>query len=188
MALFATMPLKFASERVSWVIALIILGSSFFGNWWAEELVGFKRLPIFRDEDWVSTVSELAESNSSEPIFQFADVIEDIDALSIPDERFQEYLLFPIRGANAVHGSTFQQRVVALPTWNPQFTAEHLNWIRDAKGCWLIVRGEVDYALILPETLEDHLGQSIEFKFIPNERKPDSQVHLIRVRVKPSND
>ena len=188
MALFATMPLKFASERVSWVIALIILGSSFFGNWWAEELVGFKRLPIFRDEDWVSTVSELAESNSSEPIFQFADVIEDIDALSIPDERFQEYLLFPIRGANAVHGSTFQQRVVALPTWNPQFTAEHINWIRDAKGCWLIVRGEVDYALILPETLEDHLGQSIEFKFIPNERKPDSQVHLIRVRVKPSND
>ena len=182
-AIFATLPLKLASIRVSWIVAAIILASNFYGNWWAQELRSFKQFPTFRDEDWVATATALANLNSSEPVFQLADVIEDIDALTIEDVRFQEYLLFPLRGAEAMQGCYRQPEVSVLPTWNVQFTSEHLDSIRDAKGCWLIVRGDLDYALIIPDVLEQHLRQSIEFKFIPNEQMPQSRVHLIRVRL-----
>lgn len=183
MALFAALPLKYFSTHWSWCIALVILGSSFFGNWWTQELAYFRQIPAFRNEDWVSTVSQLHAANSDQPVFQLADVIEDIDALSDPDPRFQDYLLFPILGANSVHGEKLTQRIVALPTWNVQFTDEHLQWILEAKGCWLIVRGELDYAVIIPGELERYLGQSIEFKFLENSRMPSSEVHLIRVRL-----
>ena len=185
-AIFASLPLKLSSPRVSWIVAGVILGSSFFSNWWTQELVSLKRLPVFRDEDWVSTAAVLAESGSSEPIFQLADVIEDIDAISITDERFRDYLLFPIGGAKAVHGSEASQPTIALPTWNIQFTSEHLNLIRKAKGCWLIFRGDIDYAMIIPGELEQHLGTPIEFKIIPNEQMTHSRVHLIRVRLNES--
>ncbi|QEG24134.1 glycosyltransferase family 39 protein [Mariniblastus fucicola] len=187
-ALFATFPLKQCSRRLSWIVAVVILGSSFFGNWWVQEVVQFRQPPRFRSEDWVSTVSQLAESDSTQPIFQFADVIEDIDAVAITDPRFQTYLQFPILGADAVRAPDRNRlaeshHIAALPTWNPQFTNDHLDWIREAKGCWFIVRGNLDYAVIIPGELEGYLKQSIEFKFIPNDRMPDSQVHLIRVRL-----
>ena len=191
MALLAGLCLKQYSRPVSWAVAAIILGSSFFGNWWTSDLYEAGRLPPFRSEDWVTTVTQIAESDSHEPIFQFADVIEDIDALTDSDPRFQQYLLFPILGADAVrdgeHRIPDRQQVIAMPTWNLQFTKQQLNSIRDAKGGWLIFRGDLDYALIIPGELERFLGQPIEFKFIPNERIPDSSVHLIRIRTQPAN-
>ena len=187
MALFAGNCLKHFPPKLSWVAAAAIFGSSLFGSWWAQELVALRQLPTFRSEDWVTTVSQL--SNSTEPVFQLADVIEDIDSISETDPRFQQYLQFPIRGAEAIYGSdlfTDGRQLFVIPTWNIQFTKEHLAAIRDAGGCWLVVRGEFDYALLVPGELERYLDDPIEFKVIPNESMPFAEVHLIRVRFEPA--
>jgi len=191
MALFAALPLRLFSHSVSWVIAGVILFSSFFGNWWASELIATGQLPIFRSEDWVTTVSQLAESDSQEPILQLGDVLEDVDAMTkLQDDRFQQYLLFPILGADAIRGGEKldQNRISAVSTWNFGLNRDQCVSVRNARGCWLVVRGELDYALIIPQELEYMTGP-IEFKFIPNQRVPKSRVHLIRVRLKdPSDD
>jgi hypothetical protein len=187
-AIFASLSLKQFSSTTSWVIAAVILCSSFFGNWFVQDTIAARSQPPFRSEDWVTPMEQIAASNSKEPIFQFADVIEDIDALSETDDRFQQYLRFPILGADALRRSEPRvadvQSITPMPTWNLQFTNEQLDSIRDAKGCWMIFRGNFDYALIIPKELERFLNQPIEFKFIPNDRMPDSRVHLIRVRLK----
>ena len=186
-AIFAGLSLKQFSTITSWVFAAVILSSSFFGNWFVQDAITARSQPPFRSEDWVTPVEQIAASNSKEPIFQFADVIEDIDALSETDERFQQYLRFPILGADALRSGVTRiadaQKITAMPTWNLQFTKEQLDSIRAAKGCWLIFRGDFNYALIIPKELERYLNQPIEFKFIPNNRMPDSRVHLIRVRL-----
>ncbi len=186
-AIFASLSLTQFSPVKSWAIAAIILASSFFGNWWVHDTMVARALIPFRSEDWVTTVHSLADANSDEPIFQFGDVIEDIDAPTTrDDQRFQRYLLFPILGADAIRGSddlSTNQPIIPMSTWNPQFTNEQLNLVRIAKGCWLLVRGDREYALIIPGELERYIGQPIEFKMITNERMPLSQVHLMRVRL-----
>jgi hypothetical protein len=184
-AVFASLCLRMFAPSVAWVVAGIVLLSSFFGNWWAAELVETGRLPIFRSEDWVTTVSQLAESDSSEPILQLGDVLEDIDAMTNRDARFQRYLTFPLLGADAIQGGKLDHaRISAVPTWNFGLDGNQCRSVHKAKGCWLVVRGELDYALIIPQELEDCCVFETEFKFIPNERMPNSQVHLIRVRLK----
>jgi len=186
-AIFASLSLTQFTSRTSWAVAAAILASSFFGNWWVSDLVASRSLPQFRSEDWVTTVNQIAASNSTQPIFQFGDVIEDIDAFSISDDRFQEYLLFGLHGADAIRDDEKKlistQPMIAMPTWNIQFTQKHLDLIREAQGCWLIARGDFNYALIIPDELERYLKEPIEFKFIPNEKMPESKVHLIRIRL-----
>ena len=187
LALFAALCLRLFSPSVSWLVAAVILGSSFFGNWWVAEFVETGRLPIFRTEDWVTTARQLAESDSTEPIFQLGDVLEDVDALTEQDERFQKYLLFPILGADAVRGGKRLEEthdISAASTWNYLVGGTQCRSVHEHKGCWLIVRSDLDYALIIPQELEDQTGADIEFKFLTNDRMPNSRVHLIRVRVK----
>ena len=192
MALFAGSCLRNHQPKVAWLLAVMIFTFSFlFGNWWAKELKlhRYQALPTLRNEDWVGTVSLL--SDSSDPVFQLADVIEDIDALSSADERFRRYLEFPIRGAAAVAGDEHlasDRSLFVIPTWNVQFNAEHLAAVREARGCWLLVRGDFDYAKLVPGELERYLGEPIEFKFIPNETMPADEVHLIRVRFQPPSE
>ena len=185
-ALFASLCLRLFSPSVAWAVAGIILLSSFFGNWWAAELVSTGRLPIFRSEDWVTTVTQLAESDSDIPILQLGDVLEDVDAMTDRDAQFQRYLTFPILGADAVRGGTplDADRISAVSTWNFGIDADQCRSVHAAKGCWLVVRGELNYALIIPQELEDRSVGRLEFKFIPNDRMPNSRVHLIRVRLK----
>ena len=186
-AIFAALGLIQFTARTSWGVAAIVLASSFFGNWWVSDMITARTLLPFRSEDWVTTVQQIAAADSTEPVFQFGDVIEDVDSFSISDERFQRYLLFPILGAEAVRGGektlSDTQPIVPMPTWNIQFSAEHLDSIRQAKGCWLICRGDFNYALIIPDTLDRYLKEPIEFKFIPNEKMLESKVHLIRIRL-----
>ena len=185
MALFAANCLRLYSPRMSWVVAIAILLSSFFGNWWASELVSDQKLPTFRGEDWVTTVSQISDSDSDQPVFQLADVIEDIDSLTITDKRFNDYLQFPLRGANAVSEQDLisnGRQLFVIPTWSVEFTQQHLEAIREADGCWLVVRGDLDYAVIVPGILEKYLKESIEFRLLPNEQMPFDKVHLIRVR------
>ena len=142
-AVFAALCLRLFSPSVSWLVAAVILASSFFGNWWAAEFVATGRLPIFRTEDWVTTVRQLAESDSTEPIFQLGDVLEDVDALTEQDERFQKYLLFPILGADAVRGGKRLEEthdISAASTWNYMVGGSQCRSVRKHKGCWLIVR------------------------------------------------
>ncbi len=184
MALFAGACLNPYPKIASWVIAAAILLSSFFGNWWASELYAFRTLPTFRSQDWVTTVEQIADNDAQLPTFQMADVIEDIDAFSNIDERFQEYLKFPVLGANAIAQSELDsEQLFVLPTWNIQFSKSHIDAIISAEGCWLVVRGEFEYAVHVPGELEKYLDQSIEFKFIPNDQMPNSEVHLIKVRL-----
>jgi len=138
-----------------------------------------------RGEDWVTTIAQLSDSDAKLPVFQLADVIEDIDAFSNTEQRFQNYLQFPIRGADAILDQdpfADGRELFVVPTWNVQFTKQQIDAVRDGGGCWLIVRGDSDYAVIVPGILEQYLKSPIEFKFLPNENMSFDEVHLIRVR------
>jgi hypothetical protein len=183
-AVFAGLAVSTFPKKVSWLIAVCIFGSSIFGNWWVSQSYELRRLTPFRVEDWTATTSQIANTNSGQPIFQFADVIEDIDALEVQDPDFQNYLKFPILGAEALAGQRVSEThsITPLATRNPRFLPEHLAAIREANGCWLVVRGDNRSSIWIAGELEYWMKERIEFKEIINERLPYSNVHLLRVR------
>lgn len=192
-AMFAGLAVTLYRPNISWLIAALIFGSSLLGNWWVDSCIHVGGLTPFRIEDWATPIAQIADIESSEPdshqpIFQFANVIEDIDALTIDDARFQTYLLFPTLGAEALSKVRLSEThsLTPLATLNPVFTEQHLDAIRDAGGCWLIIRGVREFSLVFPGELEHWLGEPIEFKEVPNPHMSYSNVHLLRIRIVPA--
>ena len=143
-----------------------------------------------RTENWVDVAHEMMADESRKPIFQFADVIEDVDALDNRDPRFQHYLLFPVLGIDAVElgGRLMDDHFLyALPTFGNRFGEPQRKLIERHGGCQLLIRGDQALAIDIQRELEsvwtdgDH---PLVFEAARFDRDEDNVVRLYRVTVK----
>lgn len=108
-----------------------------------------EELGHFRQENWESPVVAINSNaaKSSHPVFLAANLIEDVEAFEDSDSRFQKYLLFPISGVHPVENSEGTRELIACPTLTTEhFRNEDISRIKQAEGCWVIVRGTMELA------------------------------------------
>lgn len=104
-------------------------------------------LPHFRSENWQTVIEKInSESGNQEsPVFLFANIIEDADAMESDDLRFQNYLLFPLSWPYSLKRT--YPTVSAGPTLTaPHFRPSQIRKTLENEGCWVIVRGNKDLA------------------------------------------
>ncbi len=188
-ALFAAVCVARFSGKAALSVAVMVVASSFLGNDWAQELVVRRQRPVFRNEDWVTPARQLEESSAGRPIFLFANVIEDSKSDLRDDERFQRYLKFPLLGGlhlspdKGLVGLIEEAAIIPMSTWEPEFSQEHLDRIRERSGCSMVVRGEVELADQYPGLLEEVIGRSVNFRYLLNGEMRSSNVRVIEVKL-----
>ena len=97
----------------------------------------------FRFENWQPAIQEINENEAkrNQPVFLFANVIEDVDAYTRLDARFQSYLRFPVAGIYKIRQEP--RGLIAGPTVTRQnFLDRHTNMIQQQGGGWLLIRGD----------------------------------------------
>ncbi len=122
-------------------------------------------LPHFRLENWQTVIEKInSESGKQEyPVFLFANIIEDADAMETDDLRFQNYLLFPLSWPYSLNRT--YPTVSAGPTLTaPHFRPTQIQKTLESEGCWVIVRGNKDLA----EQIGFELEMSVENKMAEN--------------------
>ena len=106
-----------------------------------EHLIKNRTPPGMRSEDWsepIATINAVTEKQNH-PVFLFANLIEDVDALTNNDEAFQEYLRFPLNGVEVL--DTNHRTVIAVPTWSENhFREEDIRLMKEQGGVWLVIR------------------------------------------------
>ena len=144
----------------------------------------------FRTENWVDAAHEIVRDESRKLIFQFADVIEDVDALKNHDPRFQHYLLFPTLGINAVElAGRLEEKhfLYALPTFGTRFGERERKQIERHGGCQLLIRGDEALAIEIQNELESLWADDdhpLLFEAARFDRDEDNLIRLYRVTVK----
>lgn len=128
-------------------IAVIVVGVSLYQNPFGHQLLTTQTLPRLRFENWSDPIKEInaREDKSNQPVFLFANLIEDVDAFSNAEPAFQEYLRFPINGVASVN--VRNRTTLAGPTMlNQHFRPTDIELIKLQGGAWLLIRG--DQALV----------------------------------------
>ena len=137
-------------------VGLIFMGVIVTGNT-INPFVGSDTLPHFRVENWQTPIEKInsAKAESNYPVFVFANIIEDSDAMKIADLRFQKYLLFPVSWPYSL--DRLYPEVSSGPTLEePHFSATQIQQAFTNKGCWVIVRGTKELA--------ERIGFELEFR------------------------
>ena len=188
MAIFAGLMVGRMPKIVLKIIAItIIAGTSYCNNEITRQLVDRQTLPVLRHEDWLSNANAIngTSDKNYQPVLLFANVIEDAEAASNLDPRFQEYLRF---AAYNIHDSTgLGRRVFPCSTHNSPRLPERLaQQMLQAEGGWLLIRGtDATVQSILAEveqTLLDNLPADSNKKIRIEERDDDGDaVHLLSV-------
>lgn len=131
------------SMVVRLLIASCVLTVTAMSNPLVQHFVSYGELANLRAEDWKSVVDEigLRDSKKNQPLFLFANLIEDVDAFENKDQQFQEYLLFPVQGLYSVDSS--QRDLFACPTMpTTHFLNEQISKAKERGGAWVVVRAE----------------------------------------------
>ncbi|MEL7497067.1 MAG: hypothetical protein AAFN77_05615 [Planctomycetota bacterium] len=144
---------------------------------WLTTSVNQQRLLRLRSENWFEAISEINRSKhrSAYPLFLYAAVIEDHEALSNRESSFQEYLQFPVR---SLYSLDADRRVVVGPTLGqPHFDSEDINAAKRNGGAWLLIRHQDEIANeILREFLEIAQQPTASVNYLAND---DSVVILV---------
>ncbi len=169
----------------------IIAWSSYTNDEISRQLVDRQTLPVLRHEDWASLTQTVLTTTTDRqlyprPVLLFANVIEDAEAATDLDPRFQEYLRFP---AYNIHrsGSLAGRQVFPCPTHkSPRLSDELIQNIIRSRGGWLLIRGtDSTVNSILQEVeqaLSDRLPSEPSRKLQIQERNDDGDVvHLFSV-------
>ncbi len=143
MAIFSGLGVsRLRSGGVKIAAAVTVLGLAHQGNFLTQQLVRQGTLPHLRNESWSVPVAQINadQAKRDQPVYVFANVIEDVDSFAIESAEFQDYLLFPVSGLDAVDRSG--RIVQACPTAGaPHFRPDHFPLIAEQGGAWLLVRG-----------------------------------------------
>ena len=188
MAIFAGLAVGQMPNALIKVAAIVLIAwSSFQNNQVTRQLVTRQTLPVLRHENWESNANEISGTSykDKQPILLFANVIEDAEAASNLDPRFQDYLRFP---AYNIHDSTgFGRQVSPCSTHNsPRVPKRLAEQVLTARGGWLLIRGtDATVQSILAEveqTLADNLPADSNKQIQIEERDDDGDVvHLFSV-------
>jgi len=196
MAIFAGLMVGRTSNVLLKVTTLVLVAwASYTNNEITRQLIVRQTLPVMRHEDW-STPANTVDTTTADrkihprPLLLFANVIEDADAATNLDPRFQEYLRFPvynIRSGKSVDG----RKIIPCPTHqSPRLSKEVIQELvrgtLGVRGGWLLIRGsDATVHSIINEveaTLSRHLPAGSSKKIRIEERNDDGDVvHLFTV-------
>lgn len=140
MAIFAGLMVGQTPNPLMKVAAIgLIAWSSFQNNQVTRQLVTRQTLPVLRHENWESSTFHITSfGDNYRPVLLFANVIEDAEAESNLEPRFQEYLRFPAFKLH--HSDGFGRQVFPCPTHgSPRLSERTTSVIRG--GGWLLIRG-----------------------------------------------
>ncbi|MFK7767727.1 MAG: hypothetical protein AB8B55_10940 [Mariniblastus sp.] len=124
-------------------LSVLVLAISVGQNPIAQNFAQNSERPELRAEQWKLPVQEinLREEKSDQPVFLFANLIEDVDAFKNDDPQFREYLLFPVQGLYAI--DVANRTLIPCPTMpTTHFLDQHVLQSQQAGGAWVIVRSE----------------------------------------------
>jgi hypothetical protein len=173
-------------------LAICIFAGACALNPLASELVTQGTITQMRIEDWKTPITEinLNDAKSAQPVFLFANVIEDSAAFANSELSFQEYLLFPLGGIDQIEN--LECLIQACPTLGvPHFNEKQIELVKEQGGAWLIVRAQEDLVLEIINELESRLLENPgrkaaepTFSVLNNSNSP---VHLISVQMTQPN-
>ena len=199
--IFAGGVVGIGSVRSRWIAVPIILLMSIFVHWPNNRFEDFRnnrligetvlhgRLPLLRTENWQAAIEVVSNrpDKAGWPLFLFAAVIEDENALLDSDAKFQAYLQFPVR---SLYQLDSRKRVVfAGPTISQQhFDDRYLDEVISQGGAWILIRHEPEItheiANQLVSMLQDRLDNpnaTLDTNWFGNR---DNVVRLISVEIK----
>lgn len=174
------------------VVAIVLIAwSSYHNNQVTRQLVDRQTLPVLRHEDW-NTATDIVRTTTTDqqryprPLLLFANVIEDADAMTNLDPRFQNYLRFP--AYNILSANNFIGRqVFACPTHrSPRLSEELIQNVIQSRGGWLLIRGrdETVQSIVneVQQTLSENLPSGTTKNLQIEERNDNGDVvHLFSV-------
>jgi hypothetical protein len=186
---------RISSLSVSWstTIATLIVLASCWQNLLLADCWREQDWVAFRNENWHDPICEIANDTNRSPIFQFGDVIEDIDAFAIPDPRFQTYLAFPLLGIDQVAtGGTVNRdfEVIPMSTFGERWQQAHVKKILEHESAWVLVRGDAplaveisDHLLEMFVVLESRVSKRMEIEAGQFVGPPGNPIRLLKVTV-----
>jgi len=170
--------LKFAA------ITIVVL-ASYSNNEITRQLVTHQTLPVLRHEDWDLPTAHIKSVRFHDAVLLFANVIEDADAATNANLRFQEYLRFP---AHRIHDlRDYGNPVFPCPTHrSPRISKTQIERIFRTRRGWLLIRGsDATVQSIINEveaTLSEHIPDGSTKKIRIQEHTDDGDVvHLFSV-------
>lgn len=163
--------------------------------WWSpivDSLATQGRLPRMRHEDWKNAVERLnQQAEPHDPLFLFSNLVEDhrvTDINSRPktaeDQKFLEYLRFPVRGIYRAVNDDVRPRSTLVP---PRFESVDLDAVAVASQGWMLIRGTPDLVTAICEDfrMKSHQEFGLDAFSISAEQLPGSNVFLVQVRYEP---
>jgi hypothetical protein len=190
---FAGLAVGVQSNRwIRWMLAAVLLGGSGIVHWnqspWWRETVKQSEFVEMRQEGWQPAVETInaAQESADWPVVVFGGVIEDAEALTQTDDRFQQYLLFPVRSLYPIEdrlgdvsaGSTLGR---------PHFSGSQLEQMRQAGGGWLLIRHQRPIIEEIVQELAGQLSDSeagpLSVDFMTQDPQQSDPVVLIAVRL-----
>jgi hypothetical protein len=143
-------------------LMIAIMAGSLVTNPWQLAAISSGKFPQFRWEDWESPIREIEQNQdfAKAPIFLFANMLEDRDALNRADSKLQQYLKFPLQAVSK--GDFGPRSIFCYPTLDrATFLLADLEYVREQQGAWLIVRGDDNLVAEIVSDLMEQLQASL---------------------------
>ena len=177
-----------------WLAALLLIGSGIVlwnqSAWWRTSVDQLDFAPM-RQEGWQEAIDSINSDVDSQqwPVVLFAGVIEDAAAHLEKDQRFQQYLLFPVNSLHPILNRP--EKVSAGSTLGvPHFSQTQLNQIEQAGGAWILIRHQqpiIDEIIDeLSQALATSQGPGISIRYVQPKQENVGLVTLVAVEVVPS--
>lgn len=123
-------------------VGMILVGVSLWQSEFVKTGIESQTLARLRVENWSDPIHEINQriDKQDQPVFLFANLIEDVHAFSTDDQAFHEYLKFPLLGLEKLDFD--HRQVFAAPTYSRQhFRPSDIELMRQRGGGWLLIRG-----------------------------------------------
>ena len=138
--------------------------------------------PRFRNENWESAVEFVNSLETEQPLFLFANIYEDRQALVESSPAFQDYLSFPVRGPYKI---TAEKTVISMPTLSLDgWLDEHVQRIRTHQGACLICRVGDDQFQKIQASLHSNLKRNGLRGDIESFQQLDNVLKIAVVRIR----
>lgn len=113
-----------------------------------------------RNENWADAVATIEQGDPNFPVLLAGNVLEDVDARHNRSPRFQEYLKFPVLGADP----NLENPILPLYSQGELFADDEADAVAAAGGGWLIARDLLENVPWIIEEIEKN-PQSSKWQF-----------------------
>jgi hypothetical protein len=148
--LFTAFSLKRMKSKVLRWGALVIVTSFLIwnSNHWLRPT--WPPMSDLRNENWADAVATIVHGDPGYPVLLAGNVLEDVDARRDRSPQFQEYLKFPVLGADP----NLENPIVPLNSQGELFTDQEADAVEAGGGGWLIVRDKPKNVPLIMELIE----------------------------------